>query len=221
VRADRQIDATIKCITSLTCALQRNGVRATTQRGWRVELQFLSSSEYSLGGASSDLSLLTRGVRCCVQTGGNATWANSSWGAKRGANTHKHATTYGTSGRQSMQVGGLSSHVRQYQATARWCLLSSGSQVQVLPGARYLPISGGISASISATPSSTPRPHWSHRCAGRRTFPGRDSIEGSDTFDHGRVFFDGPGIITRLVTSVTPSRVLRRSRPLCSPGVGL
>jgi hypothetical protein len=59
-------------------------------------------------------------------------------------------------------------------------LLSSGSQVQSLPGARYMPSSGIISAPFSATLRSTSRPYRSHRCVGRRTFPGRDSIKGPD-----------------------------------------
>jgi hypothetical protein len=61
-------------------------------------------------------------------------------GEKRGANNHGHQAACRTDERQSSQVYGLLSHIRQRRATSRLCLLSSGSQVRSLPGAQVTDI---------------------------------------------------------------------------------
>jgi hypothetical protein len=49
---------------------------------------------------------------------------------------YRHAATLSGLRRLSPQVNGMPGHLQHHAATSRLCLLSSGSQVRVLPGAQ-------------------------------------------------------------------------------------
>ena len=59
-----------------------------------------------------------------------------SRGANWGANDARYWATSGHSQRLLAQLNDTSGHIQPPLATARVCLLSSGSQVRILPGAQ-------------------------------------------------------------------------------------
>ena len=56
-------------------------------------------------------------------------------GARLGANSHSLQAIPGHCQLLSTQLSGLVGEFRRHAATVRWCLLSSGSRVRILPGA--------------------------------------------------------------------------------------
>src|SRR3984893_2828837 len=98
-------------------------------------------------------------------------------GAKLGANEHSPQATSGHSQPPPVQVNGLLGDARQYAAMVRWCLLSSGSRVRILPGAPDQGLCGASNA-WRWEPNWEPKacPEVMTQATGKRRGHGEDSI---------------------------------------------
>ncbi len=76
-----------------------------------------------------------RPIRDCLRPARFPAWIVSFRRAKRGANRCTHRAATGYVRRSSSQLSGMSGGAGRCRAMACWCLLSSRSQVRVLPGA--------------------------------------------------------------------------------------